>query len=489
MRGSLPGVDTQTFLREYSDAVNRGNAALFAGAGLSRASGFVDWAGLLAEIARDVGLRIELETDFPAVAQYNLNKNKTRAAINQAIVDEFAKAAEPSEALTALTGLPIRTYWTTNYDTLIEDALNNAGRLPDVKRRPEDLATTLKGSRATVYKMHGDVSQPERAVATKEDYETYELDRSAFTTSLRGDVIEKTFLFIGFSFTDPNIDSVLARIRVLLDKNQRRHFVLLRRPKQNGQSDEEFQYASRRFDLRIDDLRRYSIYPVLVDDFGQIPPILAELERLNRVTRLFVSGAAREYDPLGESRLHDLCSKLGDRIIADGKTLVSGFGLGLGGAVVLGAAEAFERLAGQASQDQLRYRPFPQELPQGVDRDAFYDKYRRSMLSDVGIAVFVSGNRQNPTTGEVEVSPGVLQEFELALELSVFPIPIGATGYAARQLWQRMVQSPARFSVPPEAIRHFSALGDSHASNDQILESLFRIVSAVQTPRAPLNQA
>ena len=58
--------------------------------------------------------------------------------------------------------------------------------------------------------MHGDFSQPRNAVLTKEDYETYNEHRALFSEKLKGDLIEKTFLFLGFSFTDPNVDYILA---------------------------------------------------------------------------------------------------------------------------------------------------------------------------------------------------------------------------------------------------------------------------------------
>ena len=56
-------VKKQKFLQEYIKAIRDGNAALFAGAGLSRPSGFVDWKELLRPLAEDIGLNIEDE-DF-----------------------------------------------------------------------------------------------------------------------------------------------------------------------------------------------------------------------------------------------------------------------------------------------------------------------------------------------------------------------------------------------------------------------------------------
>jgi len=116
------------------------------------------------------------------------------------------KTAQPTENHELVARLPIRTYWTTNHDTLIEDSLRGADRVVDAKISSENMATSIRGSDAVVCKMHGDVSQPQDAVITKDDYERYDSKRTLFSEKLKGDLIGNSFCFIGFSFTDPNID-------------------------------------------------------------------------------------------------------------------------------------------------------------------------------------------------------------------------------------------------------------------------------------------
>ena len=58
--------------------------------------------------------------------------------------------------------------------------------------------------------MHGDIDNPADAVISKDDYEAYPLKMGAFVSALRGDLVEKTFLFLGFSFTDPNYGGTLS---------------------------------------------------------------------------------------------------------------------------------------------------------------------------------------------------------------------------------------------------------------------------------------
>lgn len=83
-----------------------------------------------------------------------------------------------------LARLPISTYWTTNYDRLIETALKDTGKIVDVKYFTEHLATTKSRRDAVVYKMHGDVEHPHDAVLIKDDYEKYHMKRGAFINAL-----------------------------------------------------------------------------------------------------------------------------------------------------------------------------------------------------------------------------------------------------------------------------------------------------------------
>jgi hypothetical protein len=95
----------------------------------------------------------------------------------------------------------------------LEKAYEAAGRRVEVKLTIENLAQARKGRDVTLYKMHGCVTQPQDAVLTKQDYEVYDLTRRLFTDSLKGDFVEKTLLFIGFSFTDPNVERILSKVR------------------------------------------------------------------------------------------------------------------------------------------------------------------------------------------------------------------------------------------------------------------------------------
>lgn len=98
----------ETFYRNYAKSLIDGTAAVLIGAGMSRASGFVDWRGLLRTVAKDLGLDVDKETDLVAVTQYHTNEYKTRAQINQVLIEEFTKDARITENHRLLASLPPR---------------------------------------------------------------------------------------------------------------------------------------------------------------------------------------------------------------------------------------------------------------------------------------------------------------------------------------------------------------------------------------------
>jgi hypothetical protein len=243
-KSSALSVHSEEFKTVFVEALQENNAAIFAGAGLSRASGFADWKELLRDIAHYVGLNIDKESDLVAVAQYYCNSKRGRGSINQKLINEFYnRGAKSNENIRIIARLPIGTIWTTNYDKLIEDELHARGKTVDVKVVQENLATTIANRDVVVYKMHGDISDPAKAVITKDDYEAYTLTRQLFATALQGDLVSKTFLFLGFSFSDPNLNYILARIRILLSANQRQHFCVFKTvDRVDFENDEDYSY-------------------------------------------------------------------------------------------------------------------------------------------------------------------------------------------------------------------------------------------------------
>lgn len=402
--------DQSRFIKRYAEAMGSGDVGIFAGAGLSRAAGYVDWRSLLRDIATELKLDIDRETDLIAIAQYHLNEKRHRGRLNQAIVDGLAGSATPTRIHRILARLPISTAWTTNYDQLLERSFEDAGKVVDLKLSKENLAHTKRGRDVVLYKMHGCVTQPHEAVVTKDDYEQYERKRPLFVESLKGDLIAKTSLFLGFSFTDPNIDYILSRVRVLLGANVREHFCVMRVPERParmvGHAKAEYEYEQRKTTLRQDDLLRFGIETVWIDDYPQVEPLLTALSTFIHRKAVFVSGAAHDPAPLGRARLDDLAREIGARLIGEGYNLISGFGVGLGEQCVIGALRALYGIPKGADLERLVVRPFPRA--DKANKPVQNTRHREDLIARSGVIVVIAGNREQ--AGGTEMSPGVLEE-------------------------------------------------------------------------------
>lgn len=304
-------MDRRTFLRRYVTAIHEGHAALFIGAGMSRPAGFFDWRGLLRECARELGLDIEREHDLVAVAQYYLNRIKDRWLLNQILSDQFDRHGTCTANHAIIGRLPISTVWTTNFDSLLERSFEAASRPVDVKARDQDIALPRKDRDVVLYKMHGDIARPDEIIICKDDYEQYARRHPVFQNALQGDLISKTFLFLGFSFTDPNIDYMLGHLRSLLEDSRREHYAIMRRVRLNWHIDEaaarsQFEYEQIKQSLRIQDLQRYNIQTVLVDKYDDVTDVLEALEHTYFRRTVFVSGSANQFGDFGEDRMRDL---------------------------------------------------------------------------------------------------------------------------------------------------------------------------------------
>ena len=114
---------TDIFIKEYSEKLKCEKASLFIGSGISRKSGYANWKDILRECAEEINLNVDKESDLITLAEFYVN-GKQRTKIDQTIASYFKdKNGEPSATHRILSTFPVKSIWTTNYDTLIERSL------------------------------------------------------------------------------------------------------------------------------------------------------------------------------------------------------------------------------------------------------------------------------------------------------------------------------------------------------------------------------
>lgn len=475
-------VSVERFVEDFSKELEQHNVAIFAGAGLSVDAGFVDWKGLLKPLAEELNLDIDRENDLVRLAQYHVNHHgSNRADLTNAILNGFSRrTAHITENHRILARLPIETYWTTNYDACIETSLKEIGKLPDVKHRSEDLLNTVNGRDATVYKMHGDYQNASEAVLCKGDFEEYHLKRGDFLTALAGDLLSKMFLFVGYGFADPDLDYVLGRLHTRYGQHMRKHYCFVKSESRRADDKPgDFEYRQAKQDLFIRDLERYNIRAVIVDAYEEITNVFRMIENRYKSRTIFISGAAHEYGSRWSSEAAlGFVHGLGKNLIANDFRLVTGLGLGIGSSILDGALQEIYHVQRRSLANQLIIRPFPQSLA----GKQLWSAYRDDMLNFSGMAIYMFGNKFSESISSVELSNGMREEFEIAQRKGIKVLPLGFTGYIARELYDLVSNQFANFypNATPDFVSLFKLLGDDSRSLQDQLKTTVDAIKILQ---------
>jgi hypothetical protein len=227
------------------------------------------------------------------------------------------------------------------------------------------------------------------------------------------------------------------------------------------------------------DLKRFSIYTVLVDEYSQITELLQRVAAVYKRSSIFISGAAENYGSWARADAEGFLHKLSHQIGAKKNRIITGFGVGVGGAVINGALAYLNEAGKTISDEDIVMRPFPQVATGTASLPDQWTEYRKAMIDYAGIAFFVFGNKRNDN-GEIVLSNGMRQEFDLCIKAGVHPLPVGATGFMAAELWEEVRRDMAKFY--PDATAAFRAdfeqLGDVSKSHDEL--SFIAVITDLQ---------
>ena len=209
------------------DLVNSGNAWVFVGSGVSVDSGLPSWGGLVSQtigaLTPEHQLMVENDAhlweskaagDFARCFQRIQN-----VAGREVVIDHVRRIIldgpeEPGELVKLLADWPAAGYLTTNYDDLIESALElkeHRGWIL-VGNQPHEVRQASGDVKNIVWHIHGAVHMPEtksRLVVGSDDYDDFYLENSAFQQQLRSFLTQRRLVFVGFGLRDPEIMRLL----------------------------------------------------------------------------------------------------------------------------------------------------------------------------------------------------------------------------------------------------------------------------------------
>ncbi|MDQ3816065.1 MAG: SIR2 family protein [Acidobacteriota bacterium] len=401
-------------IRDFGGALLRGEGAYFLGSGISVDSGLPDWFELIQRLAIPLGLTLTKQDNLPRIAQYCVNANNGNRG---PLIGRLKRALSQHTIKTnsyhvAINRTNVRTIWTTNFDTLIEAALQPARLV--VRANDADLTSGLNDFDVELIKIHGCISRskPSEFVLTQEDYENFASRRPALAERLRHDLIHKSLLFAGYSYNDPNIETVVVEARRLSGGATREHYFILKKAT-NPQ-------AYKRQELWQDDLSRFGIRTAFISDYDELKIILNRLSLASRGKSVFVTGSHTNNNSLA-AELGRLLAHEANVIFLDGQST----GIGRDAANAYGAECVNKRVD---IRDRVRHFPNPYSFNPSFANDPTLlntlKQWRASLARAAhSIVVFDGGMGTNA-------------EIELAREMGcvIIPVPGRPKGTASRLL-------------------------------------------------------
>lgn len=429
------GITKETLIKEYSKSLKNGSASLFIGSGLSRKANYVGWKDILRDCAKKIGLDVDKEKDLITLAQYYIRENQ-RTRITETIKEFFADdKGEIQDAHRLIASFPLKDIWTTNYDTLIERAFSCNNISTTVITNDESYKNIDRTAKVKIHKIHGSVKNASKCVIARQDYDLFPQTHDIVLSELKGEMCSNSFLFLGYSFSDTDIQHILTKIRLEYEnEHPQHHFCVLEKVKKDQCDNEgDFQYKENLQQHYVLDMQSYGINVLLVDSYDEIESILLEIRNNVYENNVLVSGAYDDDDSLAD-RISSIATSLSSSLVQENFHIYTGYGKNLGADITNGVYDGCTK-ANKKVKDfnaNLTIYPFPYRQRKTEARDRLYSNIRQHMVSLTKILIIIGGK----TNGKN--SQGVYEEYKLAQRQNNLVIPLATTGGSARQIWDEL---------------------------------------------------
>ena len=196
---------------------------LFVGAGASIASGMPTWGQAVNEIAKRLSLKGD-NLDYLRIPQYYFNtRGKKEYTQLMRKIFRHSEYLMPHAIHKKIIDFNTETIITTNYDHLIEQAAEENSQIISVVSKDTDLPYR-KGGRELI-KMHGDFEN-DNFVLKEDDYLAYDRNFKLIENYVRSLIGTKVVLFVGYSFSDPDLKLIFSWVKDILGGDFQRAYLI-----------------------------------------------------------------------------------------------------------------------------------------------------------------------------------------------------------------------------------------------------------------------
>lgn len=249
---------------------------VFVGSGVSRWSGLPSWEGMISELIdflEAAGKNADLVRDEHRNGELLQAASYAFDQLTQQQVGEFIRqscrygTAKPQDIHRKIVELGPTSFVTTNYDNLLEEALRTFKQgaffpPPVTNRHLTEMATVAHAKHSGfVFKPHGDASDAESIVLTREQYRKLlpqgEWNRALET--LKTLMISRPVLYVGFGLRDPDFIYLRDLLANTYEGAVRDHYAIL-----PDMTEQEIDYWRRAYGIHILN------YETTTDDQGKV---------------------------------------------------------------------------------------------------------------------------------------------------------------------------------------------------------------------------
>ncbi len=242
---------------DISIKLSRGELAVFIGAGVSRSYGNqqgVPSASELMQLFASKFLYIKNNLFFKQNelrfedACLMIKENSGEKELISFIMKEINKPTlRPLPAHNLLAKLPFSSYFSTNWDTLLETACTNVNGSYPVIYEDEHVAM-LKNGDIPIVKLHGCINNAKSIIASVDDYKPFKKTKPLIDAFTKVNLSCKTILFLGYNLKDVDFDVLYKELHHILGKKfMGKHMAIVLEP-----TDDEIKYWDKRGITLID---------------------------------------------------------------------------------------------------------------------------------------------------------------------------------------------------------------------------------------------
>ena len=230
---------------------------LFVGAGMSMPQ-LPGWTALLEKmlakgldehapdiVSEQIQIRKQIKRNQLLAAADLLRKGLGPRGFCDFLAEQF-RGKKGDERHQIATRLPLAKILTTNFDTLLEDAMSQPKRVLNQTRIPELLHALQKREFCVVH-VHGEVDESRSIVLAADDYRALKKDKQ-FNHYFQTLAATHTFLFVGYSLQDSDLLLFLSQLFRKSAKNAGPHFALVHESKVDAAGHKKF---SEKYGIRL----------------------------------------------------------------------------------------------------------------------------------------------------------------------------------------------------------------------------------------------